>query len=177
MRSLAWILLGAVLSFQVVSILQEWPTFAAAWTGAPRVPARVALTSEERQGAERTLHEFHALSRHLYASGADPRFTERLPASPGVVEELLADVAYLQHRGLAQDARLVRLDVVAARPSGETSVVLDTREYWIVHVTTAGSGDPTGPARSRVFSGTYRLDQAGGRWRVGAWDVVDEAAP
>lgn len=170
MKSLVWILLGAVVSFQVIAITQEWKLFSAAWFG-HRPVAAASVTEAQRQGAEQALREFHALSRHLYATGADPRFADRLPAAPPVVQELMADIAYLQHSGMSQEPKLVRLEVVTVRPFGASSLVLDTHEYWVVQLFTAPGHVPVGPPRSEVSWATYRLDFDAGRWRVGAWDL------
>lgn len=173
MKNLLKILLGALLSFQLVAIVQEWPVFAAAWLGERPGPAVVPLAAGDREGAERALREYHALSRHLYATAGDPRFTDRLPASDLVKNELLADIAYLQHSGLAQEPSLVRLDVVAARRLGEQTVALETREYWVVSLLKAADRQPVEPPRSQIFWGTYRLRRESGSWRVDAWEVLD----
>ena len=173
MKNLLKILLGAVLSFQLVAIIQEWPLFAAAWLGVGPGAAVVApLSAGDREGAERALREYHALSRHLYAAAGDPRFTDRLPASDQVKDELLADIAYLQHSGLAQEGSLVRLEVLAARRLGEQTLALDTREYWVVSLLEAANRQPVEPPRSQIFWGTYRLRRESGGWRVDAWEVA-----
>lgn len=172
MKTFLAIVAGAVVSFQLVAIAQEWDVFASAWFGATpsSVPQR-QVTPGDRASAEQLLKEFHALARHLYASGADPRFGDRLPASPAVVGELLADIAYLQHSGMAQEPRLMRLELVDVKPFGAASLVASTREYWVTQLYTSPGHVRVGEPRAQVVFGAYRLDLEAGRWRIGEWDL------
>lgn len=169
MKALLKILIGGLVVFQLGAIIQEWPLFASAWLGrAPERPTAGPLSPETRRDAEAALREFHAVSRHLYASGGDPRFAERLPAGPGVLAEVLDDIAYLQHRGLAQEATLMRLDVNEVRRLGEASVALDVREYWVFRRLRASDRRQLDEPRAQVLESTYVLRQNAGRWRVEA---------
>lgn len=176
MKALVQILLGALVVFQAVAIVQEWPLFRAAWFGTPaEASATARLTDEQRQSAEAALRQYHALARHLYATAGDPRFTDRIPASQPVIDELLSDVAYLQHRGLTQQPNLVRLDVTTARALDERRVVLNTREYWVVQVVGATDRRPVEPPRSQRFDGKYLMQKQGNAWRVEQWDLAAPA--
>ena len=69
MKSLVWILLGAVVSFQLIAIAQEWKLFSAAWFG-HRPVAAASVTEAQRQGAEQALREFHRDLCFAAGSGA-----------------------------------------------------------------------------------------------------------
>lgn len=176
MKALLKIVLGAAVAFQLGAIADEWPLFASAWLG--RGPDRPAeLSAEGRQGAEEAVRQLHALSLHVYATRGDPRFTDRLPAGPEVVQELLADVAYLQHGGLNQSAGLLRLQVEAVQAVSARAALVDTREYWVVSIARAQDGHPVGPRRSFVVDARYRVRLEGQTWRVEGWDLRAPPAP
>lgn len=178
MRALLKIVAGAAVVFQLTAIAQEWPLFAAAWLGTGAgAPQRAGLSPEARRGAEEAVRQFNALSLHVYATQGDPRFTERLPAGPEVVQELLADIAYLQHGGLSQRAGLVHLQVEAVQAVGERAALVDTREYWVVSIARAQDGHPVEPRRSFVVDARYRVRLEGQSWRVEGWDLRSPTAP
>ena len=76
--------ISAFVAFMVLAIGQEWSFFSTAWFG--RAPENVELSSEDRDGAVAAVRMTLELTRHLYSSGGDPRFSERMPASEQVVE-------------------------------------------------------------------------------------------
>ena len=176
MKTLVKILLAGTALFMAVAMAQEWDVFASAWRGARPAVSTPVVPAARREAAEAAVQQLHVLSRHLYASGGDPRFAERLPVSEQVVQELLADVAYLQHHGLKQESSLVRLDVLEARPLGEEAVELLTKEYWIVRLFRVRDQAEVEPPRSQLLFYSYRVKLEGAAWRVQSWDIVDPPA-
>ena len=101
MKALGKILLGGFVVFMGLAITEEWGMFSSAWFGESEPEA--SLTDEERKSAADAVHLTLSLMRHLYLSGGDPRFAERMPAARGIVEEILADVRYLARNQRVQD--------------------------------------------------------------------------
>jgi len=173
------LVIGGALAFVVIAVVQERDVFLAAVTGTP--PAAAAgssLDPAEREAAAQTVRTYLSLLTHFYRSNGDPRFVERMPASPEVVDELRRDVAYLRHNHRTQEPQLARLDVVEVTPLGPDDLEVETREYWIVPIHIDGSKDPP-DQRSSVVPARYRLTRDPLGWSVAAWDLVhaEEPAP
>jgi len=171
LKPLLKILLGGFVVFMSLAIAQEWTLFSSAWFGKPA--AELSLTDEERKEAADAVHLTLSLMRHLYLSGGDPRFAERMPAAEGIVEEILADVRYLARNQRVQDTELLRLDVTAVDPLGEGRVTVRTRERWQVRTRRAHGGGDADPLRSQVIHGRYLVVHGRKGWRVEGWEIVD----
>jgi hypothetical protein len=170
-KALVKILLGGFVVFMSLSIAQEWEFFSSAWFGEPAPTA--PLTDDERKGAADAVHMALSLMRHLYLSGGDPRFAERMPAAGGIVEEIQADVRYLARNQRVQDPELLRLDVTDVERLGEDRVEVRTRERWHVRVRWAhGGGDAESP-RKPTIHGRYLVVRGGKGWRVEGWETFD----
>jgi hypothetical protein len=141
---------------------------ATAWAAlaGERAP-RPSLADADRGAVVETVNLFVALSAHLRSAGGDPRFAERLPAGPPVVDELLAEVAYLQRSHRAEAPHLVRLEIRDVRSVGLETAVVRTREFWVTRE--AGAADR--PARSDVVAARYDLRREAAGWRIAAWEV------
>lgn len=158
----------AVLLFIVAGVAEERETFARNWFERPAVSRG---SDADRRDAANAVYLFRTLSSHLYASGGDARFGERLPASKAIVDELRADVDYLRRNNRIETPRLVRIEFLGSDVAGDSAEVR-TREYWVTEIHWP-DGSPAEPARSDLEFGRYRLTRDGSRWVVGAWDPVD----
>lgn len=132
------------------------------------VPARPP-TAEERAEAERTVHELLALVRHLHGSGGDPRFAERVPAAPEVVDELLREIAWVRHQGWIEELQLARLELSPAERTEDGALELGAREFWIARRRPVADAAAEPRLSSSVLATRYRLEREGGRWRVVEW--------
>ena len=174
MKSLLKIVAVGVPVFLVLAIAQEWDYFAAAWFGAKSPP--LELTEEDRRAAGDAVYLTLSLMRHLYTSGGDPRFAERMPASDGIIEELQADIAYLSRNHRRQDPELKRLELLSVEPLGEDRVEVGTRELWNFRFAwTTGAGE-SDPARIQVLYSRYLVVRRQDGWRVEAWAFAEPPA-
>ena len=172
MKAFAKILLGAFALFMVFSVAQEWDFFSSAWFGKEQKAA--GMSEEDRRGASEAVGLFLRMTCHLYGTGGDPRFAERIPASPPLVEELLADIAFLRHRHRLQEPRLMRLEVLGVEPAGEDRAEVSTREYWVARTLWMDGSAEAGPTRSDIVRCTYRVFKDGAAWKVWAWEPVED---
>jgi hypothetical protein len=170
-------ILGAgFLAFMVLAIADEWVFFSQAWFGDETAPAPELSQSEQKAAAD-TVHLTLNLMRHLYLSGGDLRFADRMPASDGVKEEMLADIVYLGQRHLVQDAELLRLDVMSIETLAAGRLELATRELWRFRVLRAdGSGEVEAP-HTRTLEASYLLVRGGSGWRVESWRLEEPEPP
>jgi len=172
--SLIKILLAAFLAFMVLAIVQERNYFLAAWFGEAAAPTEA---SEADIGeAESALRMTFALMRHLYASGGDPRFSDRMPASPSIVQEMLADIEYLGGNGRVQDPLLQHLEVLEAIPIDEDSVELRTKEYWRIRFLRKDGQGEADPAQGHMLYGRYLVRRDAAGWRVEDWEFAEPPA-
>lgn len=169
MKALAAVLLGGTLLFMGVAIVQQWDFFASAWFG--RAAPAPELPPEQRRAAAETVRAFLALVGHLQESGGDPRFAERLPAAPALVEELRAEADYLARNRRVQRLVLHHLDVAAVEPAGRERVEVRTREMWTVHTLWALDGRPAEAPRPSLLAVKYLLAPLVAGWRVEAWEL------
>jgi hypothetical protein len=174
-RGLLAILGGGFLLFMVLAIAQEWELFANAWLGEEAAPPELA--EEERRGAVDAVQLTLSLMRHLYLSGGDPRFAERMPAAPVLVEEMLADVDYLARNHRLQDPLLEHLEVTAVAPLEERTVEVRTREHWRFTVTSSADRRQAEAPRTQVMHARYRVTRGDAGWRVEGWEIVDPPPP
>ncbi|HET9554256.1 MAG TPA: hypothetical protein VFP50_14910 [Anaeromyxobacteraceae bacterium] len=129
-----------------------------------------ALPPAERAEVEATARLFTRLAAHLKGSGGDPRFAERIPAAPAVVEELLAEAAFVDRAGRREEPRLQRIELGTPVRVAPGRVRIDARELWVTRVVARG-GQPL-ETRSDVISVRYLLDADRGRWQVAAWSLI-----
>lgn len=175
MKALLKILAGGLVAFQLLAISDEWSFFSTAWLGDGQ--ERIELAPADRRQAVEALRLTLTLMGHLYESGGDTRFAERMPAAPEVVEEMLADVAYLRHNHRRQVVTLESFQVQAVEPLGQTErLEVRTRERWQVRTQWLdGSGD-SDPPRSQEGHARYLLVRQGAGWQVTGWDLAEPGA-
>ena len=175
MSPLLKILGGGLAVFMTLAMVQEWDVFDRAWLGAPK--AAPPLPETERKAAADTVYRMLRLMEHLYGSGGDPRFIERLPASAAVVEEIRADVEYLRQNHRRQEISLDRLDVTAIEARGPDDIEIETRETWSVRIVWAEEGTDTGSEQRQRVHARYRLARGNQGWRVEGWDPSEPWRP
>jgi hypothetical protein len=117
--------------------------------------------------AEAAVDRFLATANAYYESGGDPRAAERIPAAPGLVGEMAADIAFVQHTlQRAESRRLVRVDHTGARWLTGGGAEVRTREFWVVRLRPL-FGDRTPPHdESAVLPVSYDVARDGDRWVV-----------
>jgi hypothetical protein len=168
------ILLGAFALFMVLSIVQEWNFFASAWFG--KAESGWQPTEVEAKAMADTLGLYQRLASHLYGSGGDPRFADRIPAAPHLVDEMLGDIEYVKRNHRVQRPELIRMEVLSSEPLRANAVEFRTREYWVTSffwLTGEESGDP--PV-SQVLHMKYLITREGQAWQVAGWDCDEPAA-
>ena len=169
MKPLLKILFCGLLLFVAAAIVQEWGYFSAAWFGAEETAESVDRESDEAQ-ALGTVREALALMAHSYTSGGDPRFADRMPVAPELLEEMRADIDYLARNRRVQDSRLQKLELLAATPVGADRLELRTREFWIHRTFWSDSGEESEPPRSAILHARYNLIRESNGWRVFGWE-------
>lgn len=174
MRSLLKIVGGGLVLFIALAVVQEWQLFSSAWFGSEQPAAEVS--HGERQKATNTLRLMLDLMGHLYRSGGDQRFAERIPAGAGIVEEVMADIEYLARNHRLQDQVLERFEVVSVEPVSVDQLEIRTREQWDVGLQWAGGRGEAEPRAVRLVKGRYLLVRTGVGWRVEGWAFDEEAA-
>ncbi|MBI3185621.1 MAG: hypothetical protein HYZ28_26075 [Myxococcales bacterium] len=172
MKGVLKILLGAFLFFMLAAAIEEWDTVVRPFL--PRSPPPPGQSAGgDTAGAIDAVRVFNAVARHLYSSGGDRRFAQRLPASDEVGQEMLADIAYLQHSLRRQDAVLLSLEVVDARELGEGLVEVRTREHWVFRLADLLDGGLLAPVRAQEVQVKYMVRREGSSWRIHAWQLAD----
>jgi hypothetical protein len=174
MKPLLKILLGGFLVFMALSVVQEWDFFSQAWFGGDRPPAE--LRPEDRQGSVLAVELTLDLMRHLYASGGDSRFADRMPTSAGVLEEMLADIDYLSRNRRRQDPKLERLDVEAVEVLETGSVEVRTRELWSIRFLWLDGSGESDPHRVEVVRSRYLVTRGSSGWIVEGWEGLEPAS-
>jgi hypothetical protein len=170
-KNLLKILIGGVVAFNVIAVTQEWRVFAQAWFGS--APAQPQLTDLEKKLASDTVREMLTLMGHFYATGGDPRFAERMPASSAVMEEMKADVDYLARNHRVQTPTLNRLEVTSVEPIDEAHVEVRTRELWIIRLRWGRGSQDSEPPQPSIAYGKYLLGWEPRGWQVKAWDLSE----
>ena len=175
MSPLLKILGGGLVVFMTLAMAQEWDVFDQAWFGAPE--AAPPLPEAERKSAADTVHRMLRLMEHLYGSGGDARFIERIPAAAAVLAEIQSDVEYLRKNQRRQEISLERLDVTGIEARGPDRVEIETRETWSVRIVWAGGGADAERAQVRRVYGRYRLARGQRGWQVEGWDPSEPWRP
>ncbi len=173
MKTLLKILLGGFLLFMTLAVTQEWSFFSEAWFGADEPAAELA--PEERDGAVQAVALTLDLMRHLYASGGDTRFADRMPTSAGVLEEMLVDIDYLTRNGRRQDPKLERLEVEAVELLATGSVEVRTRELWSFRFFWMDGSGESDPHRVEVGRSRYLVNRGSAGWVVEGWEALGPA--
>jgi len=173
-KGLLKIALIGFVGFMVLAMAQEWEVFHAAWFG--ERSSATGLSEDEQKAAADTVHLMLTVIGHLYASSGDERFAERLPAAPGVVEEVLADIDYLTRNHRLQQMTLERLEILSIDPTGAGEVEIRTRERWEVRIQQIDGRGAAEPPRSLTSHGKYLLVTSGRGWRVERWEIDDPAS-
>jgi hypothetical protein len=171
MKSLLKIVLVGTAGFLILAIAQEWSFFSEAWFGS--VSERDTLSPEERKEAADTVYQTLALTEHFYASGGDPRFAERMPASDAFVEEMRIDIQYLGRNHRIQEPSLERLDVIAVEGLDGGGVQIYTRELWKIQYRWAKDGSSIDTPDTQSIERKYLLRRGTRGWLVEGWDLAD----
>ncbi len=130
-----------------------------------------AVGEPARSEAARAVEVFLQLSAHLHGSGGDDRFADAIPASPLVVNELVAAASFALHRGEIEEPRLVRSELRNPTWAGRTVLTLDSTEYWVVRVRDAKGTELR--TRAEVVEARYHLLHSRREWTVVGWDLLD----
>jgi hypothetical protein len=170
-KSLLKILLVGFAAFMTLAIADEWSYFTSAWFGEEQSQAP-ELPEEEQKAAADAVYLTLSLMRHLYASGGDPRFAERMPAGEGLVEEMMADIDYLARNRRLQNPELLRLEVLSIEPLGEDRVEIASREEWRFALSHA-TGAEAVPPRSQTLQAKYLVVRSAQGWRVEGWEMLE----
>ena len=171
MKSFLKIVIGGALVFQVVAIAQEWDYFSKAWFGA--ASSAPPLSDEETDGAAETIRQLLTSMEHFYGTGGDPRFSDRMPASTPLIDEMQADVDYLARNHRVQVPTLQRFELLEVRPLDEERIEVRTRELWGVRTLWSVQGSEAEPFRVQVVYGKYLVVRDRSVWRVHAWEPVE----
>jgi hypothetical protein len=164
-----------VAAFMAVAIVQEWEYFGSTWFGGEVPQAQTSETDEAE--AVGTVRQFLVFMEHFYGTGGDPRFAERIPASPAVVGGLTADVEYLRRNHRRQESQLQKMDVTHVHALGPDRFEVRSREFWIHRIFwLVGEGGEAEPPHSQVINAKYLVTRRSSGWRVEAWQF-DEDPP
>jgi hypothetical protein len=147
---------------------------AAGWNARARsVSERPSLSEGDRKAATDAVQLFLALSAHLRAADGDPRYAERLPAAPEIVDELMGEVQFLRRASRVEVPKLVKVEILEVKPAGFELAAVRTKEFWITRQ--MGAERRT---RSDVVLGTYALRREPAGWRIASWEneAADPAA-
>ncbi len=136
---------------------------------------RPPVPRADADAAVEAIQSFAAMVRHLHGSGGDPRFAERLGASPEIAAELAADVQFLRGLRQIEDATLVRADVLGVTSVATGGVEVRTREYWVFHARQRDAGREEPPPVSAVVFVRYELTREAGGWIVSDWTLEPPA--
>jgi len=167
-KALLKILAGGTALFIAVAVVQEWSQFGPAWFGSAET--RATMSEGEKKAAADTVYQMLTLMEHLYASGGDPRFAERMPTSEVVRQEIQADLEYLRQNRRRQEMTLDRLEITGIEAPAADRVQIETRETWSVRIAWEGEGAVAESGHGRRVYGTYRLTRDDRGWRVEGWD-------
>lgn len=175
MRSLVKILLGGFVIFMLLAIADEWSFFSSAWFGEAD-PPQVELDDGDRAAAVEAVRLALNLARHLYQSGGDPRFAERMPVSDGMLAEMLTDIEYLRTSQRLQDPQLRKLEVLEIVVLSRDRVEVRTREFWRHQfVWLDGSGEAE-PEEWQILFARYLVERGPKGWEVQGWEVDESKA-
>lgn len=134
---------------------------------------RVEPPEADRRGAEAAVQLFLKLAAHVQGSSGDPRFAERLPAAPPVIEELVAGVAFATHADRIEEPRLVRSEILRSASTDGDRIQVDAKEYWIIRV--IASDGRVLETRSDVVRARYLVGREAAGWQILGWDPLELA--
>lgn len=175
MKRFVVLVLGSVAVFLVGAMIQEWDVFAQPWFGGAASSATVP--DKDLETGARTVREYLTLSSHLYGTGGDRRFAERIPAAENIVDEILHEIEYLKMHGIIEEPSLQRVEPLDFVPHGPGGLEIHTKEYWIVRRHAVGHKDLL-DNRSYVVFNVYRLSRSGpDAWRIVGWEPEVPASP
>ena len=174
MKPLPKIMLYGFLAFMVLAMAQEREVFLSAWFDSETTEEQIS--EADRQAAVDTVRLLLELMRHLYVSGGDPRFTERMPASPGVLDEMLSDIHYLARNHRRQETVLKTLEIVSIDEAGGGRLDIRTRELWQINILWLTGDEAAEPPSIQLIHGRYLVSSGNQGWRVDAWELTDPVA-
>jgi len=165
-------ILGVALAvFIVVAIVQEREFFYESWFGGTEVP--LEPSEQDRADAGRAVYLMLTIMGHLYSSGGDARFAERMPASDAVIEEMLEDIEYLSANHRRQDPELKQLEIRSVEALTPDRLELRTRELWSFRFLWLDGGRASDPPRIEVLHSRYLVVRTQSGWRVEGWRFDD----
>lgn len=168
MRGLLKILGPGLVAFIAIAMAQEWRLFASAWFGWQQTAPE--MSEEDRRGAHEAVYRTLAVMAHLYSTEGDERFAERIPAGRAVVDEILADVAFVTSRGRVQVPELLRLEIAAVDPLRPGAAEVSTREYWRIRFVRLDGSGRSDPTREQYLEGRYLVVRGARGWEVEGWE-------
>lgn len=175
MKSFLKILLIGFVGFMIAAVAQEWGYFSSAWFGGST--PEPAFSDEDRSAAAEAVRQTLVLMEHLYGTGGDPRFAERMPVSPTVLAGMMDDIEYLRRNHRRQEPRLQNLQITEVKQLSSGWAEIETREYWIYRIFwITGDGAQAEPPYSQVIGGRYLVGRQSQGWRVERWEL-GEAPP
>jgi hypothetical protein len=179
MKQLLKISAGGLVLFLALAMVEEREYFISTWfisSESQEASARdtATLSVEDRRAAIKTLQSTLQLMRHLYQSGGDERFAERMPASPGFLAELMADIEYLGRNHRIQDPELIELELGELKALDEDRVEIRTREAWRVKVLWAVTMEESEPSQVHRTRTKYFLRRGSRGWTVEGWAIDRE---
>jgi hypothetical protein len=129
--------------------------------------ARPELPPEDQKAAADAVYLFLSLGSHLRGTAGDPRYSERLPAAPEVVDEMLGEIQWVRQTGRVEEPKLVRGEVRAVETLGPDEARVRTKEFWVTRDLSAPDEKP----RSDVVLAKYVLRREASGWRIVDWDL------
>lgn len=173
-KTLLKILLVGFAVFMAIAMSQEWEVFYSAWFGGKSGATETEFDVEaDGKPAADAVHLTLTLMAHLYTSGGDRRFAERMPAADGLIEEMLADIDYLARNHRRQEMNLERLEVTSVEEIAPGRIEIRTREHWSVRFLSIGSDTETDPPIRRTTHGKFLVTRGARGWSVEGWEVLD----
>lgn len=157
--------------FMILAVTQEWAFFYDSWFGRDEAP--LELAEEDRKASGDAVYLMLSIMRHLYSSGGDTRFAERMPASDGIIEEMMSDIDYLSANHRRQDPELKRFEIKAVQPLAPDRVEVRTRELWNFRFLWIGRPGESDPPRIEVIYSRYLVVRTQSGWRVEGWRFAE----
>ena len=109
-------------------MFQEWDAFQPLFSGPSKSSPPAGCPKEAKQA----LQDFCTLLSHVYMSGGDVRFLDRLPASDPIKEEITLDLKYLSRNGRYQQMDLHKQTIDSESAPAADACTFEAKEYWIV---------------------------------------------
>jgi len=166
-RVVGLILLAAV-SFIGLAMFQNHEVF---WPDELAERTALRIPRKEQKRAADAVHQTLTLMGHLYTTGGDRRFIDRMPAGETIIGEMMADVVYLERNRRRQEMELESLDVTSVEQVGPESLELQTREHWRLSFLGLDGNPLANAPRREWVQGRYRVTRTASTWRVMARDL------